>query len=833
MATKRNAHKHTKGQRFPLPLLLAALAVCGLLFFLRSRSEQAESPAPTEAPAAVTSAPEPENVPTPEPTRSPYADTLLRISEVCCVNTAMVPDEDGDFGDWVELENAGTADIELSGWRLSDKNGGGWVFPDGARLGSGERMLVFCDGKNRQGDYAHTDFSLRAGETVTLFDPTGAAHAAVSTEGLEKGQSAALQNDGSIRFSRFVTPGFENSDEGYTAWQESLACTSPLIISECVNSNSGSFFHYAGGGYNDWVEVCNVSSESVQTADYYLSDKAEDPTMWRLPSRNLLPGECWAFQCSGDESLSERYFTHTNFKIDNQAEGVYLFRADGALADYLYVHDVPCGGSIGRQNGRSGAFFMAKTTVHNQNEPGYRLYASNPVALTEDGVFNGVESVTLELSADKPIYYTTDGSVPTLSSPLYTAPLQITETSVVRAACCEEGRLTDRPLTLSYIINEGHEIPVASVVTERGNLFGGGIYDMWANFDGREVPASLSFYEDGGSFTVDCGLKMFGHTGLKNAKKSMKVLFRSRFGPESLSYDLYGDGNDTFTSLVLRGGQDCYFSVIRDELFQDLCAQFSDRVLVQRCRYCALYINGQYWGLYALKDAYSEDYYAALRGVSSESVTKVQAPAALGSDFYENVVLFAERNDMSLAENYEQFCSRVDMDSLIDWIIAEGYSANADVQQNLRYFRSTENGNLWELAFYDLDWAFYYPNNFSCIFYAVGEDGTYLQNTRYCTPLLQNAAFRERFCRRLAEALSDVYSEQNVLATIDRLQAEIAPEIPRDRARWSIGGSWEAQVESLRSFVRSGWTQKLIDGASGYCNLTDEEREAYFGSIEP
>ena len=102
MATKRNAHKHTKGQRFPLPLLLAALAVCGLLFFLRSRSEQAESPAPTEAPAAVTSAPEPENVPTPEPTRSPYADTLLRISEVCCVNTAMVPDEDGDFGDWVE-----------------------------------------------------------------------------------------------------------------------------------------------------------------------------------------------------------------------------------------------------------------------------------------------------------------------------------------------------------------------------------------------------------------------------------------------------------------------------------------------------------------------------------------------------------------------------------------------------------------------------------------------------------------------------------------------------------------------------------------------------------
>ena len=172
------------------------------------------------------------------------------------------------------------------------------------------------------------------------------------------------------------------------------------------------------------------------------------------------------------------------------------------------------------------------------------------------------------------------------------------------------------------------------------------------------------------------------------------------------------------------------------------------------------------------------------------------------------------------------------MDSLIDWAIIEGYSANADVQQNLRYFRSTENGNLWQYAFYDLDWAFYYDiNNLGMVLAGIGEDGTELQHSTYIRTLLYNGEFRDRFCRRLAEALSSALSDEHVLSTIDELAGQIAPEVPRERERWDTGG-WEARVEELRQFVRNGWREKVINGACAYFALTEAERELYFAGVE-
>ena len=60
-------------------------------------------------------------------------------------NRSAVP-HDGLYPDWVELENIGTETIELGGWSLSDRGEPGhFTFPAGVGLGSGERLLVWCD----------------------------------------------------------------------------------------------------------------------------------------------------------------------------------------------------------------------------------------------------------------------------------------------------------------------------------------------------------------------------------------------------------------------------------------------------------------------------------------------------------------------------------------------------------------------------------------------------------------------------------------------------------------------------------------------------------------
>jgi len=662
----------------------------------------------------------------------------------------------------------------------------------------------------------------------TLVASSAPIDSSLSLAGLMKGEAAVVRS-GEATVTRFVTPGYENSDAGHNAYQENALRSSPLLIDSVVVSNTSDYYQPESGGYHDYVMVKNVSSAPIELSDYYLTDDWEEPHKWQLPAGQLMPQESRVYFCSGDESLTRATFIHCSFSLSAEAEELYLYSAQG-LEDYVYLHDIPADSPYKRKAGENGFWYVQEANgIDIPTESAFRAVSTAPLSLGADGVFNGVSGVTVELSAADPIYYTTDGSIPTTASTRYEGPFTVDKTTVVRASCLTADKLPGTPLTLSYIINENHSFPVASLVADPTDLFYSGIYDtFWID---REVPASISFFETDDSFTINCGIEMYGHTALFKDKRSFKLNFRPRY-EGSLRYDVFDSDIQTYSSLVLRAGQDYPYAIFRDELFGDLCAEFTDNVLVQDNKFCILYLNGKYWGIYIFKEAFSEEYYASHRNVDPATVTREQAPVGPISPF-RPVITFAQTHDMSVDENYKAFCDMVNIDSLIDWAIIEGYSANADVQQNLRYFRSTQNGNRWEYAFYDLDWAMYYDvNDLKQVFYGTGETGETLQHSMYCAELLKNEDFCHAFCTRLAEALGGVLSDENVLAHIDRLEAQLEPEVARERARWgSSVESWHGRVQELRDFVNNNWMEKIINGACNYCRLTPEERETYFGGL--
>ena len=138
------------------------LTVIGLISLLLCGCAQ-EAPAP-EASAA----------PAPAATPAPVDGSIgkLRISELMPKNHSTLRDEDGDFSDWIELENCSGESLNLDGWRLSDDSSQGWALP-ARSLAAGERLLVFASGKDRAENELHTDFKLSAGETLTLRTPMG------------------------------------------------------------------------------------------------------------------------------------------------------------------------------------------------------------------------------------------------------------------------------------------------------------------------------------------------------------------------------------------------------------------------------------------------------------------------------------------------------------------------------------------------------------------------------------------------------------------------------------------------------------------------------------
>ena len=797
-----------------IPVLIAAALLC---VGCQKAPEPTSAPVPTAAPA-----------PTLSPEEQNRGLGQVVISEFMEKNRATLRDEDGDFSDWIELYNQSGETVSLSGWTVSDKeNKLGWTLPE-VRLEPGQRLLLFASGKDRAGQQLHTGFALSGDEGVYLRNERGTLISSALCGECQADVAMALCSDGSYEQSLYPTPGYENSRVGYDAFQQSLSCDSPLAINEVVVYNSSTLAQK--GEYYDWVELKNVSDQPVLLSDYCLSDDRDDLVKFRLPERTLQPGELWTVLCTA-EPLLPGLMESTGFGLDAGNEQLYLSDSQGRLLDFVSLRDIPYHASYGRQEGEKGWFYFASASPGEDNTGGGRYVAEKPVSLTKDGVFDGVAGMTVELSASGSIRYTTDGSAPTADSAEYTGPIYIDKTTVIRAVNLEEGALPSRPLSLSFIINENHSLPVLSLLTDSPR-------DFDTMYNGRqkgyELPASLSLYDGGEGFTIGCGVALNGETSLVLPKKNMSVRFRDAYGQATLNYDIYGGGVTEFTNLLLRSGQDFPRTIIRNELCQELCAQATERMVNQRSEYCVLYINGVYSGIYSLKEKTNEQLYASLAGVSRDSVTVMEANVPLDSEFYHEVVEFCRFNDMSLPENYRHFCDIFDVDSLIDWLILEGYCANTDVTSgNVRYCRSTENDGKWRMMFYDLDATFSEPASVH-----LNLMSQYARENRqvstFVVPLMANEDFKDRFLSRAAELMSSVLTVENVFAETDRLCAIVRPEVARDCARFNRSvEDWESAVEEMKQVLLDYDWQKLnIDNLCSLFNLDQAQREQYFGAIE-
>ncbi|MCP4167477.1 MAG: hypothetical protein GY759_16530 [Chloroflexi bacterium] len=110
------------------------------------------------------------------------------ISEFMAANQTTISDEDGEYGDWIELYNRSLRDVNLGDWTLTDdpNQPDKWMFPE-IVLPADEHLLLFASAKDRltladsvaadSGEspttFLHTNFRLKAnGGYLALYDPS-------------------------------------------------------------------------------------------------------------------------------------------------------------------------------------------------------------------------------------------------------------------------------------------------------------------------------------------------------------------------------------------------------------------------------------------------------------------------------------------------------------------------------------------------------------------------------------------------------------------------------------------------------------------------------------
>jgi len=316
----------------------------------------------------------------------------LVISEVMTVNSTAVPDEHGVFSDWVEVWNSSDHPIDMSSVGLSDRSDRVlFLFPSSTLAPDG-RMVVFASDTNSADPAGtlHAKFKLSsAGETVYLFDPSAYVVHQVTVPILNSDVSYALMAGGNYEQTQEYTPGFENSNEGFLTYRNTNAITEGAIRINEVMAEARTGIYDEDGELSDWVELYNTTDKSITLDGYALSDKENDPVMWRFPQDAVIPAHgYYIVYCSGkDRMLTADTISHTNFRISAEKETVILSDSSGRLIDRASIDNLPMDSSLGLDSGGNWKVFQTATPGMPNNGAGAAQADKNMRAANTSGVY--------------------------------------------------------------------------------------------------------------------------------------------------------------------------------------------------------------------------------------------------------------------------------------------------------------------------------------------------------------------------------------------------------------------------------------------------------------
>ncbi len=257
----------------------------------------------------------------------------LWLNEVQAVNQTGIADNFGDRDPWIEIYNSSASPISLDGYYLANNFATltQWQFPAGSTINPGEFKVVWADGETGETTATqwHTSFGLSGPTgTVALVRIVSGAPQIVdylNYAGQQAGRSYGAFPDGQV-FTRqlFITasPGTTNIAGG------------AIFINEWMAANAGTIQDPADLRFEDWIELYNATLDPVDLSGYTMTDDADTPHEYELPSGTIIPANgylfIWADNQPGQQTNGQ---LHTTFALSGSGDEIYLFSPAGALVD--------------------------------------------------------------------------------------------------------------------------------------------------------------------------------------------------------------------------------------------------------------------------------------------------------------------------------------------------------------------------------------------------------------------------------------------------------------------------------------------------------------------
>lgn len=778
----------------------------------------------------------------------PKMNTLgqICINEASCRNASQVFDEDGESKDWFELYNLSANSVDLGGWTISDNPAepAKWTFP-GISMDPGSFLVVFASGKNR-----YEIISGQKWETAVL--PSDLFRYIVPGAGTPGNWNTPGFNDASWGTGQ-AGFGYGDGDDNTTVPDGTISIyirrtftipdTSALFDAVCHFDYDDGFVAYLNG-----VEICRRNINGDPSWDSYASNLREaggTPEAFPVDRKKLK--SCWNegenvfavevhnySNTSSDLSLipylsfsmlEESFFfspapiwfagsldknLHTNFKLDLDGETLYLYSDAGTKVDTLYVARTPVDYSVGRVtdgDAETGVFKMATPGETNNTSTAYTNgYEPYPIITPGTGFYtNPVEVTIATYSPTAVIRYTLDGSEPVSSSPVYTGdPILVNSSTALRARCFSTtNKLDGISVASTYFIGEAYSLPVLSVMTDNENLYGtSGIFTHWDQ--SWNIPCYFQYFDENKKIVLsqEAGMQVDGGAG--GSRSQPQHSFRiepdnGTFGEGSARYRLLPDRpeRDSYTSFYLRNGSNQYLILPYKDGVEVKGMGKNTYTYYSAYRPVAVHINGEFFGIYELREKLNDDFLLQNCGIPADSLDllgvsyfkgmTLQAQEGTIEPFLADLEYFRGLNttDPDFIEKTESF---LDLKNYTDYIIGQTWIANTDwPYNNIKLFRSPKTDYKWRFILLDLEWSLR-PNEWSTAetdhIAFLKDQGTGNDYTVFWYRLMQTEEYRNYFINRMADLMNTNYKAERLLEIEQEIFEEIEPMMPLEYERW-------------------------------------------------
>ena len=814
------------------------------------------------------------------------ARAQVQINEIMASNTRAYPDitDFEDYPDWFELKNTTGAAVSLDGYFISDDSGNPfkWQVPAGASIPANGFLLFMADGhdaapgethprgywpwKDFVTEKYHTNFNLDSlGETLTLTHATG-----LSTVTLINASIPAPVAPATVAVWKYLDNGTDQS----TQWRarnfdDSAWAAGPAEL-----------------GYGDTQNT--VVSYGPDPANKYITTyfrhhfTVADPTLYHGLTIRAVIDDGAVIYLNGEEVVRRNLpVGDINYKtqaLDNitaateQTFWVYaipasaLVAGDNVIAVELHQFE-PVNADISFDLGLTASLHTGSTLIDSVGFPQQvsdvsfgrdsvtpatlRQFAvptpgaANATALVNDvritgnavtaSLATGIYATNQTVSLTTPggaIRYTLDGSNPKLTSALYSAPLSITATTVLRAQVFETGKAPGPILTRTYFRGETQgNLPYISVVADPNTLFGNTI-GIYANthesvtggyglndvYKGKDAPGNIEYIAPGGvfGFAAGCGIRIGGENNWVHPQKALNIAVRGKYGSDDVAYDIFsGTQVGIHTAFTLRDGGDNWDKdMLRDCLYPKLAHGYLN---VDTADYSpsVVFINGAYYGLHDIRQRWDDTWFAQTYHIPADKIDHLlyghitSAAVTLGVDKGTDtdwlaLMAFLNTADLTTAPNWAYVESKIDIDSFMDFVIAESYGNNTSWQHNREFWRHKSPGAKWRWFLTDMDRTFSTAT-------LTGILSAMLSSEDVLKRLKLNTGFKQRLAQRYAAHVAGTFKPSRVQAIISAMDAEVSASVPRHVTRWAPNGTTVAIRNSNIQNIKDYATQRAAN----------------------